>query len=129
MGHIGTKIRERRDELGWTLKELHEKTGVSENYLGQIERGERPRVSRDIIVKIEKALDMAFKSEGGEIQNEHILRLIILTVNQWLNEEQRDLTPDKRADLILILYRHLLETGRGDELTIRQKIRELSALL
>ena len=38
---LGIRIRDRRDELGWTQRELAEKLGISPTHMGAIERGER----------------------------------------------------------------------------------------
>ena len=38
---LGEKLRERREELGLTLLQLHDKCGVHPSHLGRIERGER----------------------------------------------------------------------------------------
>ncbi len=37
--HVGEKIRHFRTLKGWTLQELHEVSGVSRTYLGELERG------------------------------------------------------------------------------------------
>ena len=34
-------VRERRAELGWTLEELHKKSGLSVPYISNIEHGRR----------------------------------------------------------------------------------------
>ena len=52
---IGKRIREKRDEHGLTREKVAEMTGISVNYLGTIERGEKiPRV--EVIIKIANAL-------------------------------------------------------------------------
>lgn len=38
---LGTRIRKRRKELGWTQEELALKAGIDRSYVGGVERGER----------------------------------------------------------------------------------------
>ena len=39
--HLGSRIRERRKELGWTQEELAAEAGIDRSYIGGVERGER----------------------------------------------------------------------------------------
>ncbi len=58
---IGTKIRRRRHELGWSLDTLASKAGVSKAMLGQIEREESsPTVG--ILWKIATGLEISFST-------------------------------------------------------------------
>ena len=38
---LGTRIRSRRKELGWTQEELAAIAGIDRSYIGGVERGER----------------------------------------------------------------------------------------
>ncbi|MCC6871614.1 MAG: helix-turn-helix transcriptional regulator [Candidatus Fermentibacter daniensis] len=38
---LGRRIRERRQELGFTQEEFSSKSGIDRSYLGGVERGER----------------------------------------------------------------------------------------
>ncbi len=38
---LGTRVRERREALGWSQAELAEAAGVTPNYVGVVERGEK----------------------------------------------------------------------------------------
>ena len=38
---LGTRIRQRRKELGWSQEELALKAGIDRSYVGGVERGER----------------------------------------------------------------------------------------
>lgn len=64
----GEKIRKMRKAAGWTLRALAEKTGVSESYISQLERGlVDPSVS--LLRKIAAALEVpvaSFFDEDGE---------------------------------------------------------------
>lgn len=52
----GAQVRERRKLLGDTLASFAEKCGIGFQYLSQIERGDRPRVSPPTFVRICDAL-------------------------------------------------------------------------
>lgn len=52
---IGQKIREEREKLGLSRKEFAEIIGLSDYYVGQLERGER-RMSLPVLVKISNCL-------------------------------------------------------------------------
>ena len=56
--HIGRKIRNRRDELGWTLEYLAEKSELSSRALEDIELGKTVDPHFSTIVKIANALGM-----------------------------------------------------------------------
>lgn len=64
----GEKIRKMRKAAGWTVRALAEKTGVSESYISQLERGlVDPSVS--LLRKIAAALEVpvaSFFDEDGE---------------------------------------------------------------
>ncbi len=38
---LGNRIRQRREELGWTQAELGERCGLHRTFIGSVERGER----------------------------------------------------------------------------------------
>ena len=54
---FGTRLRQIRDERGYSQEELAEKAGLHRNYVGGIERGER-NVALENIVKLAKALSI-----------------------------------------------------------------------
>lgn len=54
---FGKRVRELRLEKGLTQEQLAEKLGVSENYVGMIERAER-NTSLEKVFKIAKALEI-----------------------------------------------------------------------
>lgn len=53
---IGPTLKARRDAVGWTQEHLADRSGVSADYIGRLERGKRTG-SLDIIVKLARALD------------------------------------------------------------------------
>lgn len=52
---VGQKLRELREELGWSQEELGFRTDLHRNYIGGIERGER-NVGIENIARLAKAL-------------------------------------------------------------------------
>ena len=72
---IGERIRERRRELGWTLKRLADETGLSLPYLSDVERG-RTQPSVKTLTRIAAGLGlnvtdlMAGVAEYGEASDD-----------------------------------------------------------
>jgi transcriptional regulator with XRE-family HTH domain len=59
MPSIGEKVAKLRQEKGWTLKELSEKSGVSLSHISAIENGTRPNPSILRVIKLAQALDVS----------------------------------------------------------------------
>lgn len=59
MSSIGQKIARLREEQGWTLKALSQKSGVSLSHISAIENGTRPNPSILRIVKLAKAFGVS----------------------------------------------------------------------
>lgn len=57
---FGEFLREKRKEKGYTTRKLEKKTGVSNSYISQLERGERGTPSISIMEKLSAALDIPF---------------------------------------------------------------------
>lgn len=55
---FGSIIRNRRKELGLSLKQIEDKTGISPSYINRIEKGQRKAPSYRIIEQLAEALDM-----------------------------------------------------------------------
>lgn len=54
---FGSRLRQLRDELGYSEEELAERAGLHRNYVVGVERGER-NVALENIVKLAKALSV-----------------------------------------------------------------------
>lgn len=52
---FGRRVRERREELGWSQEKLAEQSGLHWTYVGQVERGRR-NVTLHNILKLAHAL-------------------------------------------------------------------------
>lgn len=55
MASAGDRIREIREELGWTLDRLTDKTGISKGFLSDVETGKRD-ISSEYLLKIADAM-------------------------------------------------------------------------
>jgi len=55
---IGQRIREEREKLGLSREELAEIIGLSDYYIGQLERGER-QMSLPVLVKVTSSLHIS----------------------------------------------------------------------
>jgi len=66
MKNLGEKIREKRNDLGWSLDELARKSRVSKAYLSQLETGESERPSAEILYNIAIALELSIAELLGK---------------------------------------------------------------
>ncbi|MDW7712554.1 MAG: helix-turn-helix domain-containing protein [Deferrisomatales bacterium] len=107
-------MRETRERMGWSQAELAERTGVSRDTLGRIERGQLPdaeflgtlsgvaRVSCDWLVLGRETR----YGQAGEraAPDESVLAGVIEGVETELRELGVTLEPRKKAELVVLLY-------------------------
>lgn len=101
---LGTKIRAERHKLGLTLDKLSEIVGISEPFLGHIERGER-KLSVETLIKLASALGVTVDSL---VQDS-------ISIEQDIEENQlihltKKLSPKQKrmiVDLVKALLPHL----------------------
>lgn len=102
---LGKKLREVRQEKGYTQHALAESAGIGNVYLGEIERGLK-MPSLNIFIKLIEALD---------ISADYILRDELSSGEQYIYDEitqkLKNLTPKQRktAADILAAYLHNLD--------------------
>lgn len=65
MGALGEYLRNRRKELGLTLREVAERTGVSNSYISQIESGQRKIPSARVLGLLARAYEL----DAGDLMN------------------------------------------------------------
>jgi transcriptional regulator with XRE-family HTH domain len=63
---LGTRIRQRRKELGWSQEQLALKAGIDRSYVGGVERGER-NITFLVLCKFCKTLKCDVAALGGGI--------------------------------------------------------------
>lgn len=87
---FGSIIKNRREELGLSLKQIEEQTGISPSYINRIEKGQRKAPSYRIIEQLAKALDLPVSKltniAEAPVQNEvPTLEELILTSQFTVN--------------------------------------------
>lgn len=58
MGNLGTFIRARRQELGLTLRQVAERSGLSFSLISQIELGQKPNPTYNTVKALARALEI-----------------------------------------------------------------------
>ncbi|WP_058303738.1 helix-turn-helix domain-containing protein [Gorillibacterium timonense] len=99
---LGTRIRAERHKLGLTLEKLSEIVGISEPYLGHIERGER-KLSVETLIKLASGVTVdSLVQDSVNIEQD-------VEENQLIHLTKR-LTPKQKrmvVDLVRALLPHL----------------------
>ena len=95
--HIGSKIRERRKELGRTQLALAEEIGISASYLNLIE-GNKRHIGGHLMQKVAAALDVDLESLDGAAEKRLAEHLQELTADRLL--QGLDIAPGSAFDLI-----------------------------
>lgn len=117
--NIGKKIKEERETLKLTQKELAERAGIDFRFLGNIERGVS-KPSLDTIVKISRALDISIDLLVAKVVlrenppkhsaiNKEVLRLMSMLT-------------DFDALRVLQLIRYSIELFTGEKVSIPNEI-------
>src|SRR5512138_2723520 len=61
LSQIGTRVRARRRSMGWTLREIAERSGVSSRFLSDLESG-KGNISVARLADVARALDVSLVS-------------------------------------------------------------------
>ena len=83
--NFGEYLRTLRLEKRYSLREVEELSGVSNSYLGLIERGQRPIPGADILKKLAPVFDVPVRD--------------LLAAAGYLNEEDSSLSEDDEVDM------------------------------
>lgn len=109
--HIGIQIRSLRKKKKWTLLELAEKSGLTLNYLAQIERGE-VNVSIGKLESILHALETDWSYVFPHIKLENQLQNEILIKVMEMKEEAS-------FRLVLALIRELEDVVEAEDYALK----------
>lgn len=101
---LGNRIREERLKLRLTQERLAEELGISDSYLGQLERGERS-MTLETLVKLTNRFGTTIDylmQDSVKIKDEELL-------NEWLQLMDGRSTEDKRMalDVVKVMFGHL----------------------
>src|SRR5437773_2770801 len=78
LSQIGTLVRARRTSMGWTLRDIAERSGVSTRFLSDLESG-RGNISVARLADVARALDVTLASLlPSEDRTTHLKRMIAL---------------------------------------------------
>lgn len=127
--HIAVCVARRRGKLGWSQSELAKKSKtVSASYISQIERNEVPKLSREKLVAIAKALKAETRDLIGRNRTQHYGHVGIVTSSPvGLDELQLEEVDDEQYDS-KFLARELAEIRSSRE-TMRAVILALLVII
>lgn len=101
---LGERIREERTKLGLTQEKLAESTGISDSYMGQIERGERS-LSLDTLVNLTNRLGVTVNyllSDSVKVTDEGLLKEWLCLMDGRASKEKR-----MALDVVKVMFAHL----------------------
>jgi XRE family aerobic/anaerobic benzoate catabolism transcriptional regulator len=75
LSQIGKKIRDRRMSMGWTLREIAERSGISPRFLCDVEAG-KGNISVARLADVAKALDVSIVSLMSSSEERRIVALV-----------------------------------------------------
>lgn len=122
---IGIRLRQRRKQLDFTMKEVAEQVGVSENYISEIERGKGKIPSDEVLTRIAEvyqieeldlfsAFDKLPKGITSALERSETLKRTLYDIEK--SKELSDAEKDVLYDEIQKLYVDLLiKKHRGGE--------------
>lgn len=101
---LGQRIREERTRLRLTQEKLAEDVGVSDAYIGQIERGERS-VTLETLVKIVNRLGVTIDylvSDSVKVKDDKVVKQLVQIMDgKTIKQKQMAI------DVISVMFRHL----------------------
>ena len=88
MGSVGERIRNRRQELGWTQEHLAEAAHISKGFLSDLETGKR-NVSAEYLLEIAQALNVSldYLMKGGGSQPKSVEVQIPASLSEFAKQE------------------------------------------
>lgn len=113
---LGEFIRQQRERANLSLRRLADRSGVSNPYLSQIERGIR-KPSAEILKRLSRALEISAETlytRAGLIEEGASAPTVVEAV-----EADRDLSP-RQKQVLLDLYRALLDASTAAEESIEE---------
>ncbi len=79
LAEIGSRVRSRRNAMGWTLNEVAQRSGVSSRFLSDLEAG-KGNISVARLADVAKALDASLHSllpsENGNVRQHRVITLV-----------------------------------------------------
>lgn len=136
MQTIGERLRSERERLGLSQSEMCELTGVSRKTQFNYENGERYPDAAYLASLLERGGDTHFILSGkhqesaGRLNNVEpdveVLAKTIEGLELLLKSMRRELPPEKKARIIVMLYRSFVAQQQVDPAMIREMI-ELAA--
>ncbi|EBU8698762.1 helix-turn-helix domain-containing protein [Salmonella enterica] len=135
MCQIGERLKNERERLGLSQTEICALTGVSRKTQFNYESGERYPDAHYLEILLRAGADVMYILSGDRHElsgspdspiNEEMLAQIVEGVELLLVKMKKTLPSDKKARVIIMLYKAFAANNQIDSITIRQMI-ELAA--
>ncbi|MFL2137837.1 helix-turn-helix domain-containing protein [Desemzia sp. FAM 23991] len=97
MEKLGEKIKKYRKIKGWSGNQLAQKSGVSQTFISQVERGKKKNPQPEILYKISNAL-----GEGHDSYQKEVYRVLMQNAGYWQDDvvsQNNNELESKLADL------------------------------
>lgn len=97
---LGRKLRQLRENQGWTLADVSEVAGISISHLSAIEKGTRPNPSFSVVVKLAKvyAVPLSYFLEADELDINHQLPPLAAETPHAYQEMAKQLAAEHALD-------------------------------